>query len=87
MTRHVPFPLPLAWRAAIAICPYCSGTGCIHCDGSGDLFGTMLLEAYCQGRDHVLLRVREVEAARRLAVERVTGEMPTAAEMKRTMGL
>jgi hypothetical protein len=92
--------LPTAWRAATRICPYCSGTGqrdrkpdeaCLYCEGTGNLLGSMLLRAWRAGADHILGRVREVDAvrqeARRIAVERVRDGEPTVEQLMRTAGL
>lgn len=84
--------LPESWRAAIAICPFCRGVQeddmrCAHCNGSGDLMGVLLLDAYARGRQHVIDGLQEVEAVRRLAVEKLQREQPTADELKRSMGL
>lgn len=49
--------------------------------------GFMLLEAWTAGRDHVLGALRDVEAARRVAVERVQDDVPDTASLKRTVGL
>ena len=90
--------LPDAWHLAIKSCPYCAGMGhtlddqgdakdCPHCAGSGSLIGTWLLDAWQRGADHVLARVREVEASRQIAVERATTEKPSMDDLMRAMGL
>jgi hypothetical protein len=85
--------LPSAWRAAVRCCPFCAGLGtdegrdCIYCEGTGDLMGTLLRQAYTLGRAdalHHLAKVREyVESAERLARE---NEIDVR-ELKRSMGL
>lgn len=86
--------MPAAWRLAVRSCPWCAGTPgrvngreCFHCDGTGDLLGVMLLDAYNRGRDHVLSRLREVDEARRLAARRVREEEPSSEALRRAMGL
>jgi hypothetical protein len=59
----------------------------LACEGSGDLFGVILLDAYRRGRDHVLARLREVEGARQIAAERVRAEEPSARQLKGALGL
>lgn len=81
-------PLPASWRLALRICPYCGGVGaCSPCNSTGDLLGVMLLDAYERGRRHVIEGLQEVEAVRRLAVDRLSRERPTADGLKRAMGL
>lgn len=86
--------LPASWRAAIAHCPYCSGTGkstdalkCLHCEGSGDLFASMLLSAYAQGRESVLWQLRSIDRHTAQAVAYTAESDVTARELKRSMGL
>lgn len=89
--------LPSAWRAAVARCPYCVGLGtverdgvgedCVHCEGSGDLMATLLYAAFLRGRGQLVHHMREIEKVRRLAGERIKAEEPSAAELKRAMGL
>jgi hypothetical protein len=94
------FPLPIAWRAAIRFCPYCSGTGqrdkkpdesCLQCQGTGNLLGMMLLDSWRAGAEHVIARVREMDSvrqeARRVAVERVREGEPTIEQLMRAQGL
>lgn len=91
--------LPLSWRAAMAWCPHCSGTGwleatavldaspCLPCRTSGDLFGAMLVDAYERGRDHMRERLREVEDVRRAAAKRVLEEVPSQRQLRSAMGI
>lgn len=82
--------LPVSWRAALRFCPHCSGgaeADCNYCDGTGDLFGTLLLDAYDRGRQHVIDGLTEVDKVRKLAVERLARERPTSTDLKRQMGL
>lgn len=89
MSTEQAIDLPTAWRAAIAFCPYCqgSGTDCLRCQQTGDLMGVMLLDAYRRGRGDVLAGLRTVEEVRRAAVGRLTDAEPTTVELKRKMGL
>jgi hypothetical protein len=85
--------LPTAWRAAIAFCPYCSGTGeaaeepCSWCEASGDLFGTLLAEAHDLGREEGVRAMRALYSdlirAGRLVAERTVDR----AKLKREVGL
>jgi hypothetical protein len=91
--------LPQAWHAAIARCPYCSGMGytvesgdliprdCLHCESTGDLMGTILLEAYRRGRDDTLVQIRKVENVRKGAVHSVLHQEPDMATVKAALGL
>ncbi|HEY4451036.1 MAG TPA: hypothetical protein VGN13_05530 [Solirubrobacteraceae bacterium] len=91
--------LPRSWLLAVRVCPWCAdrpgqvvGEGgvlrdCYHCDGTGDLLGQMLLDAYRRGRNHVLERMREVEDARAFAQKRVLEEEPDVRSLKRSLGL
>lgn len=87
--------LPAAWRAAMALCPHCGGTGwleprgraCLPCRASGDLLGAMLVDAYERGRDHMRARLREVEDVRRAAARRVLDEVPSQRQLRSAMGL
>jgi hypothetical protein len=86
--------LPAAWRLALSSCPWCAATpgvsggrSCVHCDGSGDLLGVMLLDAYRRGRDHTLAALREVEQVRKAAAARVLREEPSVRHLKSAMGL
>lgn len=91
--------LPAAWRAAMALCPHCGGTGwleatavldaspCLPCCASGDLLGAMLVDAYARGRDHMRARLREVEDVRRAAARRVLDEVPSQRQLRSAMGL
>jgi hypothetical protein len=85
--------LPAAWRVALRACPYCVAASdgeraaCLPCEGTGDLLGVMLLDAYQRGRDHVLARLREVERSRRVAVTRLREEEPSIRVLKEAMGV
>lgn len=85
--------LPVAWRAAIAFCPYCSGTGeaadgpCGWCQTSGDLFGTLLIQAHDLGREEGVRAMRALYAdlikSGRLVAERTADR----AKLKKEVGL
>lgn len=86
--------LPVAWRAALASCPYCSGSGspdgtrvCMACDSTGDLFGAMLLDAWRQGRDAVLWELGGVARTASAALASATEKIIPTAELKRSVGL
>lgn len=95
MTAVASTSLPLAWKAAIAHCPFCSGTGkftdeddasCAHCQGTGDLIGALLADAYRCGRADALVKMREVYQVALLAGRQVS-ELPVPTDLKRSMGL
>lgn len=85
--------LPAKWRLALSTCPYCSGLGtedgrdCLPCEGSGDLLGTMLLDAYTRGVGHVTARAREIHVVRRAAIRQALDEKPSREQLKAAMGL
>ncbi len=85
--------LPASWRLAVSLCPWCSGIGsidgerCHPCEGTGNLLGSMLLDAYRRGRDHTLHAVRQVAQARETALQAIEAAEPTIAEIMRAEGL
>lgn len=90
--------LPSSWRLAVSLCPHCAGTGyetpacgnpgnCGPCDGSGNLLGALLLDAYRRGRDHTLSAVRQVAKARETALQSIKDAEPTIGEIMRAEGL
>lgn len=85
--------LPASWRAAMRLCPFCSGLGaedgavCTRCEGSGDLMGTMLLAAYRRGVEHTIARIKELEEARRAQVRAVREEEPSQRQLRSAMGM
>lgn len=84
--------LPEAWRAAVRMCPYCSGLGkdhgadCQRCGGSGDLVKWLLEEAYRAGRSDALVAMRETFRVARLAGEQVKAA-PVPADLRTIVGL
>lgn len=88
--------LPAAWKAAVAFCPYCSASGqrerppedeCAFCEGSGDLFGTMLRKAYELGRDEALESMRALHADLMRAGRSVAAQEKTVEQLKWRAGL
>lgn len=89
--------LPDAWKIALQFCPYCSGTGteawkdaeraCVQCSGSGDLFKSMLVDAFRQGREQGLhdLHQAHEEIARR--IDLIENSPIYGDQIKRSMGL
>ena len=77
--------LPSAWKAAVQWCPYCSGTGCRSCDHTGDLFGSLLQDAYERGRKDTLRAFDDVGKVRSLVRQRFEREAPTPSELKAMM--
>jgi hypothetical protein len=85
--------LPDAWYAAIRWCPYCGATGketaeqeCLHCDGSGDLFGAMLAEAYRLGREEALLYLRNLAHFSAAAREHAENAQTSVERLKFAVG-
>src|SRR2546430_1742246 len=76
--------LPAAWRAAIEFCPYCSGDGCKVCRYTGDLMRTILEDAYEQGREAGVERMREVYRSLVFAGKTVS-EAPVPPDLKQRM--
>ena len=85
-------PLPTAWKAALQFCPFCSGTGsaderaCGRCEGTGDLFGTMLRHARKQGMEEGLLKLGQVRNVVALAIDQLEEAPVDTAELKRSVG-
>lgn len=94
--EDVKLDLPVAWRAATAHCPFCSGTGkrerppedaCAYCDATGDLLGAMLRKCYELGRDEALESMRALHADLMRAGRSVAAQDKTAEQLKWRMGL
>lgn len=86
MSAEAARSLPLAWKAATAVCPYCTGDGCERCGDSGDLMRHLLEQAYRQGRDEALVKLRDVYRVSLLAGRQVS-DGPIPVDLKRSLGL
>lgn len=65
--------LPTSWRAALAVCPFCRGVEdhCTRCEGTGDLLGSMLVDAFRRGQENVMFHMVQVQKVREMANGRV----------------
>lgn len=90
--------LPAAWKAAVAWCPYCGGSGgrekppdevdvCGFCDSTGDLFGAMLRKCYEMGRDEALESMRALHADLLRAGRSVAAQEKSPEQLKWRLGL
>jgi hypothetical protein len=84
--------LPLAWRIAVSRCPYCRGLdpemgSCDHCDRTGDLLGAMLADAYRQGVEDGLVKLRELYGVLLLAGRQLGTPTRTVEQLRRSVGL
>jgi len=79
--------LPLSWQMAMRYCPWCSGTGkwvqnaeresdCLHCGGTGDMFGFLLREAFKLGQEDALFCLRSL----REHAEQALGSVKTSGD-------
>lgn len=97
VTTDLQHDLPAAWRMALAVCPYCGGTGargthlepdsCGFCGDTGDLFGHLLTSVYAMGRDEAV-RVLRAHYEDLVRAGRLLGEHdPSAPQLKARLGL
>lgn len=87
VTTDLQYDLPVAWRAALAFCPYCSADGCDWCGGSGNLFNHLLERTYAMGRDAGLDAMRALHADLVRAGKSTAGHSVPAAQLKARLGL
>lgn len=84
--------LPCAWKAALRFCPHCSGCGsvdgraCAPCEGTGDLFGALLRDAYERGRAEVLVKLGQIGECVRVAQEQARDGKLDGTALRRAAG-